>query len=154
MQGFLSDPFGFATEFDGFFQVLLGFIQFAQLAGVAGEVVGDEPLFGEELGGGQQVGVGLLGAFEFMQGKAAFDPGVRKVGAFFPKTFGQGQYFGPPFLAFQDFATDHQHHRMFLGGGGNLVEFGEGGIKIAQAIPTFGGFGVHAIGLTQWFHLV
>lgn len=74
-QGHFAE-FAFVTDAHGPAEPFESFGRFAELGGVAGEVVRDEPVFGELIADGMQGIPCFLAAFEFVKGVGAFDVAI------------------------------------------------------------------------------
>ena len=127
--------------------------QIAQLAFVAGEVVGDEGFVGKALAGGGEDGLGGAVAAGFAAGGVSLcDPSAALArGGFGPGGGGFGGQVPVAGLG-EDFIADGQDIGMGGEGGIDMIEFGGGFLPIAQAEPTGGGRNIMGIGRRQRLH--
>lgn len=125
-----------AVDFHGLAQPAAGFLELPELAGVAGEVVGDHTEGREPADGGQQGIPGFGGPAEFVEGEGAVDPagGAGVVG--FLEAGGDVERLGPAPFAGVELPFDGERLGVGAEGGAEAGDFLPGIARQAQLKPA------------------
>jgi hypothetical protein len=152
-EGHLDDGV-FLAAGDGAFEPEAGLVQLLQLAGVAGEVVGDDGFGGKFLGGGQE-GIPGLGQAAFVhtaEGVGAMQIAGGIVGLDGDLGAGDLEGIAPALRVGVNGPADIKDVRVLLVVRGDLVEFGLGVRDAAQSEPADGGIKEMGVGRFKFLH--
>jgi hypothetical protein len=137
---------------EGFLEPLTGFLEFAEAAGIAGEVVGNDGDVGELVGDGGEGVKGFLDAVEAVEGDGFGEPAAHPGGGGVDESVSNGEAFGPLLDAGVDFPADFQDIGVALGFRGDLCDFLVGFGVVAEFKPALGGLEMGGILRGEWSH--